>query len=39
MITVLDIITFERVGIRTIGQLVRWQITQFEDYERWLGRE
>lgn len=38
MLTVPDIITFERVGIRTIGQLVKWQIAQFIDYERWLRR-
>ena len=39
MLTVTDIITFERVGLKTIDHLVRWQIRQFQDFERWLAND
>lgn len=35
-ITVTHPLTFERVGIRTVDQLLRFQVEQFEDFERWV---
>lgn len=32
-------LTFERVGIKTVLQLVRFQVEQFEDFERWVTQQ